>query len=396
MDKNKFYLLYSMLILIAFTFAVRSSNNAFMTTIPLFVKQYFNFTETDVGILAGFSSLVTFISTAFVNSRLCSRTRRYLFIVANALITISFVLIFFSNYLSIWVYILILSFSAGIIMPNIITSAGVSEDRKIRERMMGIYTLALSASLIAGPFIESIVLDYFPLKYAFLLFAPISLVALILSPFMKFPIAKSEDSGKGVKVWKNHGFKLAIYSILMYNAPFAMIVFFSGIFAEQSLGLSSSAVMLMFSLLFTISFISRLALSYFVPSNLWRYIKLSMLLTAIGLLTVFLSKDLFLYAIGIIVLGVPHGLTYPLSISAIGRSFDMSSRNKANSYFFAVIMLINIVVPTIAGGLISAVGFRETMLLVVPIIIILFLLARPEAKVLKALKENKMQSKNET
>ena len=53
-------IIYSILILVAFTFAVRSSNNAFMTTIPLFVERYFHFTETDVGLIAGFSSLVMF------------------------------------------------------------------------------------------------------------------------------------------------------------------------------------------------------------------------------------------------------------------------------------------------------------------------------------------------
>ncbi|MCL4404637.1 MFS transporter, partial [Candidatus Marsarchaeota archaeon] len=315
--------------------------------------------------------------------RLCSRIRRMLFIIANAVITLTFLLIFYSNLISIWVYVAIVSFSAGIIMPNIITSAGFSEDRRLRERMIGIYTLALSASLVAGPFIESIVLDYFPLKYAFLLFAPISGIAFILSPLMKFPEAKSEDSPRSIKVLSNPGFKLAIFSILTYNAPFALIEFFSGIFAETAFHLPYSDIMLIFTLLFTISFFSRLALSYLVPSNLWRYIKISMFLTALGLLTVFLSRDLLLYLIGIIILGVPHGLTYPLSVSSIGRSFSMKGRNKANSYFFAIIMLINIGVPSLAGALIEKIGFRDVMLLVVPVILVLFILARVQVKTIR-------------
>ncbi len=383
MAKSKnLYILYSILILVSFTFAVRSSNNAFMTTIPLFVEKYFHFNETDVGLIAGFSSLIMFLTTLFINSRLNSKSRRYLFIFSNVLITISLLLIIYSTVFSVWLYVLFISFSAGIIMPNIITSAGDYSDRRIRERMMGIYTLALSASLIVGPTLEGLVLDYFPLKYGFLLFAPISAIAVILSPFMKFPESKSEES-KDVKVFSNPGFKVAIFSILTYNVPFAMIIYFSGIFAEQTFKMPYSIIMLLFSLLFTVSFISRGILSYFVPSNLWRYIKFSMLMTAIGVSVIFLSRDVLFYVIGIMLLGIPHGLTYPLSISSIGRSFDINKRNKANSYFFAIIMLINIVVPTAAGLLIDHIGFRNVMVLIVPIIIVLFILARREIKFIK-------------
>lgn len=373
------YLLYSIIILISFTFAVRSSNNAFMTTIPLFVKEYFNFSQIDIGILAGFSSLITFLTALFINSKLNSKARRHLFIFANLLTTVSFLLMVFSGVTSIWLYVLLVSFSAGIIMPNMLTSAGDYEDRKTRERMLGIYTLALSASLILGPAIEALALEYFPLKYAFLLFVPISLMALMLSPLMKFPKSKTEES-KDIKVLSNPGFKVAVYSILTYNAPFSMIVFFSGIFAGQVLKLPYDTIMLLFSLLFAISFISRALLSYIVPSRLWRYIKFSMFMTILGLSIIFISRDVMVYVIGIIVLGVPHGLTYPLSISSIGRSFDINKRNKANSYFFAVIMLINIGVPTLAGGLIQSIGFRNVMALIVPVIIVLFFLARSQVK----------------
>ena len=383
MSKSRnLYIIYSILLLVAFTFAVRSSNNAFMTTMPLFVERYFHFTGTDVGLIAGFSSLIMFLATFFINSRLNAKSRRYLFIFANVLITISLLLVMYSTSFSIWLYVLFISFSAGIIMPNIITSAGYYPDRKVRERMMGIYTLALSASLIVGPILEGLVLDYFPLKYGFLLFAPISAIAVILSPFMKFPESKSEES-KDVKVFSNPGFKVAIFSILTYNVPFSMIIYFSGIFAEQTFKMPYSAIMLVFSLLFAVSFISRVALSYFVPSNLWRYIKISMFMTAVGVSVVFLSRDVLFYVIGIMLLGIPHGLTYPLSISSIGRSFNINKRNKANSYFFAIIMLINIVVPTAAGLLIDHIGFRTVMIFIVPIILILFVLARKEVKLIR-------------
>jgi len=127
------------------------------------------------------------------NGRLHSYLRRYSFILANIIYTITFLLFSFSGSISVVIYALVSGFSYGLIFPNIMTAAGISEDRKARERMLAIYSLTLSISLIGGPALESLILRYYPLNYVFILFLPIVILSTVISPFLKFP---EEDRSK--------------------------------------------------------------------------------------------------------------------------------------------------------------------------------------------------------
>ncbi len=86
-----------------------------------------------------------------VNGRINGDMRRYSFILGNVVYAISFLLFSFSGSISIFIYAIISGFSYGLIFANIMTAAGISEDRKIRERMLAIYSLTLAISLIWRP-----------------------------------------------------------------------------------------------------------------------------------------------------------------------------------------------------------------------------------------------------
>ena len=83
-----------------------------------------------------------------VNGIMRADLRRYSFIIGNVVYVISFFLFSFSGSLSIVAYAIVSGFSYGLIFPNIMTAAGVSKDRRIRERMLAIYFLTLAISLI--------------------------------------------------------------------------------------------------------------------------------------------------------------------------------------------------------------------------------------------------------
>jgi Major Facilitator Superfamily. len=172
--------------IIIMTFSVRSSNNVLQTTLPLLLKYNFFYNEFEVGVIIALMSLSGLIAM-IVNGRLHSYLRRYTFIMANIIYTITFLLFSFSGSISVVIYAVISGFSYGLIFPNIMTAAGISEDRKARERMLAIFSLTLAISLIGGPALESLILRYYPLNYVFILFLPIVILSAVISPFLKFP-----------------------------------------------------------------------------------------------------------------------------------------------------------------------------------------------------------------
>ncbi|WP_016732381.1 MFS transporter [Saccharolobus islandicus] len=72
-------------------------------------------------------------------------------------------------------------------------------------------------------------------------------------------------------------------------------------------------------------------------------------------------------------LGFPHGLTYPLSVISISRTFRVDERNTANSIFFAIMMIIGIVVPSVTGYIADIVGLRNMFGLLIPVVLVLML-----------------------
>ncbi len=377
---GKTYILYSILIIILITFAVRASNNMMMTTISLFAQYDLFFNKIEVGLTESAMALSTFIATALVNSRLNPGSRRILFIISNIAFTIILGIMQFSNYVSFWAFIFIAGFAFGAIMPNIMTSAGMISDKKIRERVLGIYTLSLSVSLIAGPAFESYILNFYHLREIFLFFVPLGIVSAILSPFLKFPYKKDEAKSKKIKIFSEPGFRVAIFAIFAYNIVFALLITFGGIYARSILGFSYSDVALLFTGFFIVSFSSRMFFSIRTPENLWHYLFTAMSVTLIGVILLFFGYNDIIYIVAYLMLGVPHGVTYPLSLVSISRTFGMSYRNTANSYFFSVMMFISIIIPALGGIMENMIGFRYMFLILVPVIILLIILSNNNFK----------------
>jgi MFS family permease len=95
---------------------------------------------------------------------------------------------------------------------------------------------------------------------------------------------------------------------------------------------------------------------------------------------IYLSSSLIIYFIIICFLGIPHGLTFPTSLTALSRSFKEDEISVANTYFYALMMFLAVVVPSVSGLMVYSVGLRYTFLLFVIPVIILFILILYEYK----------------
>lgn len=388
MDKKVY--LQMLLVIVSMTFAIRASNNMISTTIPLLAKYDFHFTQSEVGILSAVLSLGTFITSGLVNSRLKTSERRKFFITSSVLYALVLPLFYFSTPITIWVISALAGLSLGAIMPNVITYAGLLEDRRARERLLSIYTLALSISLVAGPAIESAILTKFTLRDVFVFFEPMAIAAAILSLFVKFP--REEKKNVKVNVLSNPGFKTAVINILTYNIPFSAILAFGGIYAVTDLHVTYSAVTALFSLFFTTSLLARIYLSVRPPQSVTHHVYAAISMTVIGLIMILTSMNLFEFALALLILGFPHGLTYPLSVISISRTFKPEERNAANSSFFAIMMIIGIIVPSVAGYIADLVGIKDMFGLLIPVVLVLLAFLRRYVKYVDEIVKTEVQA----
>ena len=354
------------------TFSIRASNNMLTTSVPLLVKYYFGFSETEVGLIAALLSFTTFLTTAFLNAKLSANKRRVAFIVSNFIYMLVFISIWVSNFYSIWALAAIMGVLLGFIMPNIITAAGLFKDPKTRDRILSVYTVILSFSLIIGPLIESELLKFVNIREAFLIFALFGLISFVLSPLMKFPVEKQKKIK--VKVFSNYGFRSAVFNIMAYNIPFAVLIAFAGIYERDTFKISLSFVTLVFSLFFLTSFLSRIYLSIKPPNNIKFMMNGTIVLTLIGITVMVFSRNLEIFIVSFLILGIPHGFAYPVSIITLGRSFQARLRNVANSYFFAIMMAVGVLLPTLSGFSIDNIGFKLTFIFITLLIVVLLVL----------------------
>jgi len=226
--------------------------------------------------------------------------------------------------------------SLGMIMPNLITSAGLLEDRKARERLLSLYALALSLSLVFGLLLESWLLDFVSLREVFLWFSIFPCVGLIVSPFVKFPEDEGVRGGLNKEILRNPCFIASLLNIATYDMVFAFFLAFGGIFARETFHVSVVEIEALFSLFFS-SLLARALMSVRPVTRLWPTVLTLVVLTRSGLSLMLFSNNLLEYALGLLILGVTQGTTLPISTIAIVRSVPVKYCNSANSLFYAFV-----------------------------------------------------------
>ncbi|MDG6995684.1 MAG: MFS transporter [Nitrososphaerota archaeon] len=373
--------IYLLVILISETFALRASTNMQYTTVPLVASEVYYMGMTTVGAIYAVNSLATSITTLFINSKLRSSTRRVVFILSSFMYALSFPFITISGEIGLWIFSALTGVLLGLISTNIVNAAGIiGRTPREREKGIAVYTVSLSASLVAGPLVESFILSYVSLPVSFGYFAIFPATSAVLSLFLPFPeentATKSTNAGV-FKPFRKIGFRTAVYNNAMYSIPFAGIVVFGGLYSINYLNVSNSSAELYFAIFFAVSFASRLYFSIKPPQDLKAASLLSAISTFIGLILMVAIISPWSYALAICLLGLPHGLTYPISLLYIFRTSEEHERNSMNSIFSSLMVGLNIIVPLVMGSVSETVGLRNTFgMLLIPVSVLAYLLIR--------------------
>ncbi|WCM36003.1 MFS transporter [Sulfolobus acidocaldarius DSM 639] len=368
MMSGKRSFLYIALTLSLIAIANRSTNNMVTTTLAPLTKYVFGFNNFLAGVLEGLIFMATLISTSLINPVLSPSSRRKVFISCNFLISVLLIGFYLSTPLTVWIFTAIAGVAYGLIMPNLVTSASLVENKRLAERLLSLYSTSLSISLIIGPLLESYVLSIFSYKSVFLAFLPFSILSFVLSWLIKFPDAKREIHG--MSALRNKGFISSILSITTYNIPFAAFTTFITIYGIDELGLPKNLAYFSYIPFFITSFLTRLFMTI-RPFRSLRYpLLISVVITILGIIGVVFSPNLALYLIFMALLGIPHGSVFPISTIIIARATSSEERNAVNSYFLAYNNILFFIVPIVVGALSQFIGLGYAFVaLIIPVII---------------------------
>ncbi|MHB1524162.1 MAG: hypothetical protein ACYCS9_04500 [Candidatus Dormibacteria bacterium] len=300
--------------------------------------------------------------------------------------------------------VVLLGVGGGVVFPALATAVGQVEPAA-RERALALFTLILSGSLAIGPLLESGILGLTRQNLrspflAFLLLPCLGVAALGLSsrgrtgrrpgagqdldvPVVEDGIAMAravaasapDARGRAISLLRcgslgNPGWRLAVTAQLLYAVPFAAITVFGAVLARSAFGATPEQAQLGFSCFFITSLASRALVAWRAPISrkvpvlLW-----SGALTLAGLLLMATGHGFGMLMVAMGILGVPHGLTFPIVLAQVAASSAPGGLAGANAALLAVSNSTSIVVPALLGLVIPLTGYRGmAMVLLLPVL----------------------------
>lgn len=382
----------------------RATQNMALTTFSLLAHDSVGLGAAAIGTLAAVGGAVTVGVNLGVASRVPVARSRLAAAVGICLVLPALVLLATAH--SFWqlgLGVVVLGLGGGVVFPALATAIG-QVDPATRERALALFTLTLSGSLAIGPLLESGVLGVTGQALrspflAFLLFPCAGVAALgwssRFSPgaptsaaSLEAPVVEEEVALAGAVAASapplrarakavvgrsplgNPGWRAAVTAQLLYSVPFAAITVFGAVLARSAFGVTPEEAQLGFSCFFITSLGARALVAWRAPIRRKVPVLLgSGLLTVGGLALLATGHGLGLLLVAMGILGLPHGLTFPIVLAQVAASAGPDGLARANAALLAVSNSTSIVVPAVLGLIIPVTGYRGmALLLLLPVV----------------------------
>ncbi len=349
----------------------RASQNAAQTTMPLIGHDLLGIGVTKIGLLAtiwGGASVVTNLTIASLK-----RAHRSIFIVGLGAFPFGILAVVLSRtYFELIAAVLLLAISGGIVMPAL-ASSSASLGSVSSKRGAVAFTVALSLSLAIGPLIEAgaLHLSHDSLRMALAAFIPLAAIGSVLgiSKLGRVDPQSVEKSSKGTTAYvlfRERGFRDAVFSLALYQFPFVAIISFAAILARSRFGSSAAFSQEALTLFFLVSFLSRaFLLLHPTKDKDIEWLRASAIFTIVGIVIIGIASSSIWYVVAMILLGVPHGLTYPLALNLLNETAEPQQLAKGNSILSATTGMISLAGPFVIGLLSARFGISTMFLLMV-------------------------------
>ncbi len=373
---------HRIVLVLVLTFLQRATNNMQQTMLPLLAHYTLHLAAHTVGLLATVFTAAMIGATTLIAARIPTAAieRAVLLSTLALLLTLPlYGMVHTAGQLAILVAAG--GAASGVIFPFLLTLASASAPPAVRERAVALYALTLSLSLVGGPLLQGLLLDltHNNLGAVYRVFTVALAGSLVVLwrlertrrgglPVVGRPSRQEHAAAVPVRVRLRRlagrpAYRLGFVGNLTYVVPFAALIAFGGVFAHEVYGASYERIQLLFAAFFLTSFLARLAVVLTAPIRRKGVVfGVAVLLTLGGLVLLGAGHALPLFVLGCLVLGIPHGLTYPLSAALIADGVAPDEVGFANVVFSAASNIVGFLVPPAVGLLAGRWGYPTTFL----------------------------------
>jgi len=363
----------------------RLSQNAAQTTFPLLGRHVLGLSAATVGVLGTLMGVAGVVANLVVGAVLPTHRATNAVAAGSALLVLG--VLAFADAGSLAAFAgaaVLLGLAGGATTPSLATEAGRAPGPH-RDRALARYTLVLSTSLAVGPLVETALLAASGqnLRFPFLMCAVLGSAGLALGvrrrrppewdrpaappPGATVPVRSGRRSaplgpfrlGPGRGLLASPAGRLALTVQLLYAVPFSAVTVFGALVARQDFGLSPAGAQLAFSTFFVASLLGRLGMTLRSPVSAKHGLLLSAaLLTIAGVAVLSVASAPALLFLAMVMLGVPHGLTFPLALALAAEAAGPEHLGAANASLFASTNVAAVIAPVVLGAVAGASGYR--------------------------------------
>lgn len=389
----------------------RANTNMIQSINPLFVKYVLDVNLVYVGVTTAAYALSTLLVRYLLSIRVKPQLIARFIIAGLILFTFAIFGYFIStSFPEFLIFVILSGFATAIIMPFLLSLVHLVSNKADVEKNLTIYSIMLSLALVFGPLLGSALLSVLSIRYIYLMLCGFGIIAFffavkinktaknilkermnkeqtnIVAENEKILIGDESRSGKIKKggsiarLFKNSGFMEVIFYNTTFSIGFASIVAFGGVYAKDDFHMKYFEITLLFALFFISSLIVRLGLLYFAKKsnikNKVEILSVSIFLASLSFLFMVLSKDVYFYALSLILLGIPHALIFPIGTMRISEVVNTNDIVAANTIYQSNFDLGGIIGPFLLSYLGEAYSIRFVFIVIAVFLFISFITSR--------------------
>lgn len=290
----------------------------------------------------------------------------------------------------------LLGAGGGLTFPSLASMVGHHPSSAAQRRLAG-FALALSISLCLGPVLDSGVLaltrDSLTRSLLFFTVLPVLSLLLVRAPAGRRPGGPDGGLGAGIIAgtdpalpetvdpvpevpaaagptapgpaptdpapWQQRPWRLATAAQLLYQVPFVAVISFGVLAGEHLDGVRLPEAQLGISAFFALSMLTRAAVT---TRHRVEHPRTAILVVAVltlaGLVLLASGRSALWLFVALAILGLPHGLVYPVALGLIAEGTPPHLLVRANAAFSACTSAVSAFLPAVLGAVAAAAGLR--------------------------------------